>query len=72
MQTYVRYKSKDPDFSSFRDEIEVGTNYIIDGHNAKIALFYQYGDINTKGRTWLPNVTGDNVGLIKLALQWQI
>ena len=71
-QPYVRYTANDPDFSTFRDEIEVGTNYIIDGHNAKIALFYQYGDINTKGRTWLPGVTGDNVSVIKLALQWQI
>ena len=72
LQPYVRYTANNPDFSSSRSEIEFGTNYIIDGHNAKIALFYQYGDINTKGRNWTPGVTGDDVGLIKLALQWQI
>lgn len=72
LQPYVRYTANNPDFSTSRSEIEFGTNYIIDGHNAKIALFYQYGDIATKGRNWTPGVTGDDVGVIKLALQWQI
>ena len=72
LQPYVRYTANNPDFSTSRSEIEFGTNYIIDGHNAKIALFYQYGDIATKGRNWTPGITGDDVGVIKLALQWQI
>ncbi len=72
LQPYVRYTANNPDFSTSRSEIEFGTNYIIDGHNAKISLFYQYGDIATKGRNWTPGVTGDDVGAIKLALQWQI
>ena len=72
LQPYVRYTANNPDFSTSRSEIEFGTNYIIDGHNAKISLFYQYGDIATKGRNWTPGVTGDDVGVIKLALQWQI
>ena len=67
LQPYVRYTANNPDFSTNRSEIEFGTNYIIDGHNAKIALFYQYGDIATKGRNWTPGVTGDDVGVIKLA-----
>ena len=72
LQPYVRYTANNPDNSTSRSEFEVGTNYIIDGHNAKISLFYQYGDIATKGRTWTPDVTRDDVGVFKLALQWQI
>ena len=73
LQPYIRYTQNTPDFSSDRYEFEAGTNYIIDGHNAKISLFYQYGDIATKGRfNWVPGVTGDEVSAIKLALQVQL
>ncbi|HIF95385.1 MAG TPA: hypothetical protein EYQ60_20055, partial [Myxococcales bacterium] len=49
LQPYVRFTGIYPDDSSNRDEFEAGVNYIIDGHNARISLFYQYGDIATKG-----------------------
>lgn len=71
-QPYVRYTGVYPDGSSDRDEFEVGLNYIIDGHNARISLFYQYGDIATKGLNYAPGVHGDNVSAIKLGLQLQI
>jgi hypothetical protein len=71
-QPYVRYSGVYPDGSSNRDEIEGGVNYIIDGHNARVSLFYQYGDIATKGLNYAPGASGKNVSAIKLALQIQI
>ncbi len=71
-QPYVRFTENIPDNSPSRDETEVGLNYIIDGHNAKVSLFYQYGDIATKGRSYLPTTTGADVSAIKLALQLQL
>ncbi len=72
LQPYVRFTENVPDKSTYRNEFEIGTNYIIDGHNARISLFYQYGDIATKGRSWSGHQDGDEVSAVKLALQWQI
>ncbi|MEE8126013.1 MAG: hypothetical protein V3T42_09395, partial [Nitrospirales bacterium] len=71
-QPYIRYTKNYADNSSDRKEYEGGLNYIIDGHNARISLFYQYGDIATKGRTWVPGVRGDKVSAIKVAFQLQL
>jgi len=72
-QPYVRYTANDSNNSSDSDEFEVGTNYIIDGHNARLSFFYQYGDIATKGRfNFTPSATGKEVSAIKLALQLQM
>ena len=72
-QPYVRYNEINPDDSSDRDEIEGGLNYIIDGHNARVSLFYQYGDILSEGITnFAPGVAGDDLSAIKLAFQIQI
>jgi hypothetical protein len=71
-QPYVRYTGVYPDGSSDRDEFEVGLNYVVDGHNARISLFYQYGDIATKGLNYAPGVSGDDISAIKLGLQLQI
>jgi hypothetical protein len=71
-QPYARYTYNDPDNSSSRWEVEGGVNYVIDGHNARISLFYQYGDIATKGRNWSPGVVGDEVSAIKLGVQLQL
>ena len=76
LQPYVRFSGIYPNKSSNRDEVEVGVNYIIDGHNARISLFYQYGDLATKGlagpTAYGPAAAGDNVSAIKLAMQIQI
>jgi hypothetical protein len=75
LQPYVRFSGIYPDDSANRDEIEGGVNYIIDGHNARVSLFYQYGDIATKGMVgpvFGPDASGDEVSAIKLALQIQI
>jgi len=71
-QPYLRYTGVYPDDSSNRDEFEVGLNYVIDGHNARISLFYQYGDIATKGLNYAPDASGDEVSAIKLGIQIQI
>ncbi|CAH9017677.1 hypothetical protein [Candidatus Nitrosacidococcus sp. I8] len=70
-QPYVRWTDNIPFNSSNRDEIEAGVNYVIDGHDARISLFYQYGDINTKGRVWVPGVSGPKVSAIGLGVQFQ-
>ncbi len=76
LQPYVRFTGIYPNDSSNRDEVETGVNYIIDGHNARISLFYQYGDIATKGlagpNAYAPTAAGKNVSAIKLAMQIQI
>jgi hypothetical protein len=71
-QPYVRYTGIYANGSADRDEVEGGVNYIIDGHNARVSLFYQYGDIATKGLDYSPGASGNNVSAIKLALQIQI
>lgn len=71
-QPYFRYTGVYANESSDREEYEAGLNYIIDGHNARISLFYQYGDIATKGLNYAPTATGDDVSAVKLAVQIQI
>ena len=71
-QPYVRYTKNDPDESEDRDEVEAGVNYIIDGHNARISAFYQYGDIATKGLNYTPSAEGDDVSAFKIGVQIQL
>lgn len=71
-QPYFRYTGVYANESSDREEYEAGVNYVIDGHNARLSLFYQYGDIATKGLNYAPTATGDDVSAIKLAVQIQI
>ena len=70
-QPYIRLTDVSPDNSSDRDEFEVGVNYIISGHNARIAAFYQSGDIETKGLNYAPGVTGADVDTFQIAFQLQ-
>jgi len=72
LQPYVRYTNNDGNGTPNRDEYEAGLNYIIDGHNARISLMYQYGDIATKGRTYTSQSDGDDVHAIKIGFQMQI
>ena len=71
-QPYVRYTGVDPSHSAFRQEIEGGVNYIIDGTNARISVFYEHGDIATKGLNYAPTASGEKVDAIKVGLQLQI
>ena len=72
LQPYVRYSKVNPDNSSDRNEIEGGINYIIDGHNARVSMFYQHGDIATKGLNYAPGASGNKVGAFTLAVQLQL
>ncbi|MGQ0592101.1 MAG: hypothetical protein ACT4QB_05470 [Gammaproteobacteria bacterium] len=72
-QPYVRYSGVYPDGSSDRDEFETGVNYVIDGHNARVSLLYQYGDISSKGIfNFGPDVEGDSESAVKLGIQLQL
>jgi hypothetical protein len=72
-QPYVRFNQVYPERSSDRNEFEAGVNYVIDGHNARVSLIYQYGDIATKGIfDFGPGVRGEHVNAVKLGIQLQI
>lgn len=71
-QPYVRYTSIEPLYSDPRAEWETGVNYVISGFNARVAAYYRYGDIYTKGKdNFGPNVVGDKVDSFHVALQLQ-
>jgi hypothetical protein len=71
LQPYIGYTKNDPDYSADRDNIEVGVNYIIKGQNARISVFYDYGDIATKGLNYTPSASGDEINSFKVGLQLQ-
>ncbi|MGH3642629.1 MAG: hypothetical protein ACRDUX_26800 [Mycobacterium sp.] len=71
-QPYVRYSGTYPQDSADRDEFELGTNYVIDGFNARLSLFYQYGDLATLGLNYAPTASGGNVSSVGIAVQLQI
>lgn len=71
-QPYARYTSVYPNQSTDRSEMEFGLNYVIDGHNARVSLFYQYGDIATKGLNYAPGASGDDISAVKLGVQIQL
>jgi len=72
IQPFVRYVDVEPTASAGRDVYEAGMNYVIDGHNAKISLSYQYGDLMTKGMNYTPTASGDKVNAMNVNFQWQI
>ncbi|MCH9698404.1 MAG: hypothetical protein K0U68_09895 [Gammaproteobacteria bacterium] len=72
-QPYVRYVNIMPDTSSDRDVFEAGVNYVIDGHNARVSLSWEYGDLLSKGiLDYSSNVSGDEIHAINLNVQLQI
>ena len=71
-QPFLRYVNVMPTASSSREAYEAGVNYIIDGHNAKVSLSWQYGDLFTKGSNYTSTATGNMVNQMMLGFQWQI
>lgn len=72
-QPYLRGSQVFPDGSSDRYEFETGVNYVIDGHNARVSLFYQYGDLSSKGIfNFGPDVRGNSESAVKLGIQLQL
>lgn len=70
-QPYVQYTAINPLDSANRNEWQGGVNYVIDGHNARVAVFYTYGDIRSKGANYASNAAGDKVDSFHVALQVQ-
>ena len=67
-QPYVRYVENTPDGSNFgrsSDLYELGTNYIISGHNAKVNFNYTSGDASLTGRA------GSDVNAFSAGVQFQ-
>lgn len=48
-QPYVRFVSNDPSDASSSDLTEIGVNYVISGHNARLNFNYASGDANISG-----------------------
>jgi hypothetical protein len=71
-QPYIRYVNVDPVQSATRENYEVGLNYIIDSHNAKVMLMYDYGDMATKGLNYTATASGSRVSSVQLGFQLQI
>ena len=71
-QPYIRYVNVDPTQSATRENYEAGLNYIIDSHNAKVMLMYDYGDLATKGLNYTATASGNRVSSVQLGFQLQI
>ena len=71
-QPYGRFTRISPINSAQREEWEAGVNYVIDGFNARLAAFWMYGDINTKGFfNYAPGAAGNRADSFHVALQLQ-
>ena len=71
-QPYIRYVEVMPVKSTDRNIYEAGLNYVIDGHNARISLLYEHGDLLSKGLNYTDTAKGDADNAIKLGIQLQI
>jgi hypothetical protein len=72
LQPYLRYVNVLPSGSTNRNSYEGGVNYVIDGHNARVSLSYEYGDLMSKGLNYSSTAAGDSGSAIKLGFQLQI
>ncbi len=72
VQPFIRYVNVMPNGSSDRNSYEGGMNYVIDGHNARVSLSWEYGDLMSKGLNYTSTATGDKNNAVKLGFQWQI
>jgi hypothetical protein len=73
-QPYGRYTYVNSVFSNALDEFELGTNYVISGHNARISTYWRTGNISTNGGFFGPNPTvgtGQHQDSFNVALQLQ-
>jgi hypothetical protein len=77
-QPYGRYTGLNSQFGGAREEYELGMNYVISGHNARISTYWRTGTIGSSGATFNnqnlnygPNSTGQHVDSFTVALQLQ-
>jgi hypothetical protein len=71
-QPYVMYTEVFTRGGPDQSEYEAGLNYIIDGHNARVSLLWQGGDLSGGGGIWNPGANGNFVNAIKIGVQLQI
>ncbi len=71
-QPYFMYTQVMTRNAQDQGEYEGGINYIIDGHNARVSLLWQGGDLSGGGGIWNPATNGNFVNAIKLGVQIQI
>jgi hypothetical protein len=82
-QPYARYTGLNSQFGGAREEYELGMNYVISGHNARISTYWRTGTIgnsatfNNQNTSYGPNSTGNpgqpgqHVDSFTVALQLQ-
>lgn len=76
-QPYARYTGLNAQFAGPREEYELGLNYVIAGHNARISSYWRTGNIggtsqfNGQNTNYAPNSTGQHVDTWVVALQLQ-
>lgn len=73
-QPYGRFTRVSPINSAQREEWEAGMNYVIDGHNARVSVWWSYGDLNSKGFIGVPfgpGAFGNRQDMFHIALQLQ-
>ncbi|MDD5320424.1 MAG: hypothetical protein PHD43_07395, partial [Methylococcales bacterium] len=71
-QPYVMYTEVYTQNGPSQSEYEGGVNYVIDGHNARLSLLWQGGDLSGGGPIWNPAANGTFINAIKLGVQIQI
>jgi hypothetical protein len=72
LQPYIMYTEVMRQNGPDQSEYEGGVNYIIDGHNARVSLLWQGGDLSGGGGIWNPGANGTFTNAIKLGVQIQI
>ncbi len=65
-QPYVRYTNNDPSSGKSSSLAELGSNYVISGHNLRLNLNVTSGDANASG------AKGNNTNTITFGMQFQI
>ena len=76
-QPYGRYTGQNSQFGGAREEFELGTNYVISGHNARISAYWRTGTIgnsaafNNQNLNYAPGSRGQHVDSFTVALQLQ-
>jgi hypothetical protein len=77
-QPYGRYTGLNSQFGGAREEFELGMNYVIAGHNARISTYWRTGTIGSSGATfnnqnlnYAPGSRGQHVDAFTVALQLQ-
>jgi hypothetical protein len=76
-QPYGRYTGLNSQFAGARNEFELGVNYVIAGHNARISTYWRTGNIggtstfNGQNLNYAPGSTGQHVDSFHVALQLQ-